>query len=576
MSELFDKMLNMSFKASVVVLVVIALRFLLKKAPKWIHCLLWGMVAIRLICPSSIDSPASFFNLVHSKPVAYGQGEYSQNTVESEKVNTTFEVPLPPEETSETIITEEQHKSGGYLPTLTVIWLIGVGAMIVYAVCSYTGIKRKVRLSINTEQNVFLCDDINTPFILGIISPRIYVPSSLTGTVYDNVLAHERAHIRRLDHWWKPMAFLLLSVYWLNPFMWLGYILFCKDIELACDEKVIHGMDKAEIASYSSTLLECSMKKRLITACPLAFGETAVKARIKSALSYKKPAFIAVAGALIVCIIAGVFFMTDSKNEATEETDSTKNIPGNLSDSSAEPVEGDINSVNANLPEEGNIDNAAKEQTVGKEIKTEEIKTEEIKTEDVNKTDEKGKAEKEIQGGVECELFRQMAGEYWFLSGAGGWQTRLYLNSDGSFTGLYEDHDTDTIHRCKFSGLLQTPMEINEYAYVSQILDLSYDEPGIETKEGEYTVISATPYGLEDTTSVYIFLPGYPISSLTMGEYSWLSAEREEFWYRSRQDAAGEVLPCYAIRNVFSNDMFTNVPEKYLSTEEGKADEKPE
>ena len=163
--------------------------------------------------------------------------------------------------------------------------------------------------------NIYLCDAISSPFILGIVKPRIYLPSTLNEVQRRNVLAHERAHLARRDHLWKPLGFALLAVYWFDPMLWLAYVLFCRDIELACDERVIRNMDKEAVTAYSTVLLACSMPRMVSLSCPLAFGELGVKERVKNMLHYKKPAFRIVAASIAVCIVVAVCFLTDPQHE---------------------------------------------------------------------------------------------------------------------------------------------------------------------------------------------------------------------------------------------------------------------
>ncbi|HBD30594.1 MAG TPA: hypothetical protein DC027_02950, partial [Oscillibacter sp.] len=190
-------------------------------------------------------------------------------------------------------------------------WLIGLGAMLLYALVSYLRLRRRVSVSLHIQDNIYLCDAISSPFILGVVKPRIYLPSGLDEVQQQNVLSHERAHLARRDHWWKPLGFALLAVYWFNPVLWLAYTLLCRDIELACDERVIRTMDESAVKTYSTVLLACSMPRKAVITCPLAFGEVGVKERVKNALHYKKPAFWVVAASVAVCVVVAVCFLTN-------------------------------------------------------------------------------------------------------------------------------------------------------------------------------------------------------------------------------------------------------------------------
>lgn len=323
MNALFLKLLNMSAAGSVLILAVILLRALLKKAPRWIICLMWALVAIRLICPVSIASPVSAFRATPSIISESGEVEVFRPAGGSEKpllaVDTVqIERPQTNAETIREIpgtpYAVTQRSRDAYLPPLAMGWLVGFGAMLVYAGLSTWLLERKVRASLRLEGNVRLCDTIPSPFILGLVRPTVYLPSGLSEEEKRFVLAHERAHLRRRDHWWKPLGFLILSVHWFNPLCWLAYVLLCRDIELACDEKVIRELGRTERAGYSQTLLNCSAH-RVLAACPVAFGEVGVKTRVKAVLNYKKPAFWLVIAAVLGCIVLIVCFATNPIQE---------------------------------------------------------------------------------------------------------------------------------------------------------------------------------------------------------------------------------------------------------------------
>ena len=307
--SLFLKLLNMSISAGWLVLVILVLRFALKKAPKWLTCSLWSLVALRLIIPNSIESIFSLIPSTQTIPQEIlTQNRFEVNTgipvinqhINHEILGSYYEGVTVPVDNGLNLVSEA-----------SIIWLIGMGLLLLYSLFSYLYLRRKVSASMKLRENIYLCDYIDTPFILGLLRPRIYLPSSLDEGNWSHVLAHEQAHLKRRDHWWKPLGFALLSVYWFNPLLWLAYVILCKDIELACDEKVIKELGNQEKAAYSQALLECSMPRYLIAACPLAFGEVGVKDRIKSILNYKRPAFWVILIALILCISAAVCFLTD-------------------------------------------------------------------------------------------------------------------------------------------------------------------------------------------------------------------------------------------------------------------------
>lgn len=313
MSAVFLKVLNMSITASWLILAAIVLRLLLKKAPKWISCLLWALVAVRLICPFSFESVLS---LVPAKePVPTDIMLSQKPTVETavpvidNAVNTVIADNFTPAPT------DSANPLQIVIPILAVVWIVGVVALLAYAFFSWLKLKKTVSASFPVEEGVKSCDDVKAPFILGVFKPVIYLPSSMSEGTLDYVLRHERAHLARHDHWWKPLGFLLLAVYWFNPLSWVAYMLLCRDIESACDEKVIRDMDKGSMAAYSQALLDCSFSRRAIAACPLAFGEVGVKERIKGVLNYRKPAFWIIIVALVACVVVGICFLTNPRDE---------------------------------------------------------------------------------------------------------------------------------------------------------------------------------------------------------------------------------------------------------------------
>ena len=323
MNALLIKLLNMSAAGSVLILAVVVLRALLKKAPRWIICAMWALVAIRLICPISISSPVSAFRATPSIVSESGEVEVFRPAGGSEKpllAVDTVQIERP-QASSETIreipgtsYAVTQRSRDAYLPPLVQAYLLGLTAMLLYAVISTLLLRRKVSVSLRQRGNIRVCDEVASPFILGIFRPVIYLPSSLSEEEKRFVLAHERAHLRRLDYIWKPLGFLVLSVHWFNPLCWLAYVLLCRDIELACDEKVIRELGRAERAAYSQTLLNCSAH-RILAACPVAFGETDVKTRVKAVLNYKKPAFWIILAAVLGCIVLVVCFAANPMQE---------------------------------------------------------------------------------------------------------------------------------------------------------------------------------------------------------------------------------------------------------------------
>lgn len=320
MNELFLKIINMSISASWLVLVVLILRFVLKKAPKGVNILLWGIVAIRLICPFSFESALSLIPSAETFPEKVISGPSFDvqtgitpvdNRINDYLGDRYFEGVTVPANNGNNIMT-----------ILTIVWTIGILLLVAYTVISYWRLRRKVDTAVRYKDNIFQSENVKSPFVLGIIKPRIYLPFNMNGQDLEHVVAHEQAHIHRKDHWWKPFGFLLLTIHWFNPLVWLAYVLLCRDIELACDEKVIKELGNEQRADYTQALVACSVNRRMIAACPLAFGEVGVKDRVKSVMNYKKPAFWGVVLAVIVCVFVAVCFLTNpvTKNNGTDGT----------------------------------------------------------------------------------------------------------------------------------------------------------------------------------------------------------------------------------------------------------------
>lgn len=309
MSEIFLKIINMSISASYIVLAVLLLRLLLKKAPKWITVVLWGIVAVRLVCPFSIESVLSLIpssevvspNIMTDKTPTINTGIPIINSALNPVISESF-TPNPGDSANPLQI---------WIPVLTAIWIVGMVALLIYTVISYARVRRKIGTAVLYKDNIYQSENVVSPFVLGIIKPKIYLPFNINEKDMEHVVAHEMAHIRRKDHLWKPLGFLLLTLHWFNPLMWLGYVLLCRDIELACDEKVIKELDHDARADYSQALLTCSVNRRMIAACPLAFGEVGVKDRVKSVLNYKKPAFWIIMAAVVACVVVAVCFLTN-------------------------------------------------------------------------------------------------------------------------------------------------------------------------------------------------------------------------------------------------------------------------
>ncbi len=309
----FSNILNSSIAASWLILTVVILRFFLKKAPKWTHVALWGLVALRLLLPFSIESAFSLIPSAQTVPQEILRYEGMQRN----------------EPAYLEVITNPMYSGGVYIQLeqtvdrvqvrmiyMTLGWLVGVFVLLVYtAICCWS-LRRRVGTAVRYKGNIFQCENINSPFVLGIIKPRIYLPFKLDTQSMEYVIAHEQAHIQRKDHWWKALGFFLVTIHWFNPLIWFAFVLLCRDIELACDEKVIKKLGNEQKANYAQALVACSIGRRMITACPLAFGEIGVKERVKSIMNYKKPTIWIIVLSIIVCVVVAICFLSNPIKDA--------------------------------------------------------------------------------------------------------------------------------------------------------------------------------------------------------------------------------------------------------------------
>ncbi len=340
MRDIFLEVMSRSMAAGWLVLAVAVLRVALKRAPKAVTMLLWGMVALRLLCPVSIESRFSLIPEGQAAPWGVlAEERWNRNEGLSPgngAGNASGEVQISGAGTGQAgagsdlsgkgeLSADGRYGADGFDPwgekwniidTLSVIWLFGGLAMGLYALLTYLRLRKLVGTAVVMQDNIFQSERVASPFVLGLVRPKIYLPFRIEGKNLEHVVMHEQVHIRRKDHWWKPLGYALLSVYWFHPLMWLAYGLLSRDIELACDERTIRGLDDGQRADYSQALLDCSVSRRSICACPLAFGETGVKTRVKSVLHYRKPTFWIVGLAAVVCIVVAVCFLTNPARDS--------------------------------------------------------------------------------------------------------------------------------------------------------------------------------------------------------------------------------------------------------------------
>lgn len=313
MANIFVDFLNVSITASYIILAVMLVRLIFKKIPRKFICILWAIAGIRLVLPFSIESAMSLIPSAETIPtdIAYlnepviSSGIPVINSVVNPVISETFAPQVGASANPLQILTEIG----------AIVWLVGIAAILIYGIVSYIKVKKSVSTAVLLDGNVMQCETVKSPFILGVFKPKIYLPFGMDDETRNHVVAHENSHLKRRDHWIKPLGFLILAVYWFNPLVWIAYVLLCRDIEMACDEKVCSEMDETARKGYATALLECSVNRRRIAACPLAFGEVGLKERVKGVMSYKKPAFWVIILAVIACIVAAVCFLTNPEKE---------------------------------------------------------------------------------------------------------------------------------------------------------------------------------------------------------------------------------------------------------------------
>lgn len=316
MNGLFLRVVNAGISASWLIIAVLLFRLVLRRAPKWSHVLLWGLVAFRLICPFSLESKVSLVPSAETVPLNIEMKMSPAIDSGIEVLNDVVNPVLSENFTPQPATTVNPLQVWIHLASFA--WCIGLIGMLLFTTISYLRLRHNVATAILYRENIYQSENVPSPFVLGIIRPRIYLPFCLADGEREHVIAHEQAHIRRLDHWWKPLGFLLLTIHWFNPLMWLAYVLLCRDIEFACDEKVIGKLDNEQRADYTQALVNCSINRRIVAACPLAFGEVDVKKRVKSVMNYRKPAFWIIIVTVLACIGVGVCFLTNPENTSKD------------------------------------------------------------------------------------------------------------------------------------------------------------------------------------------------------------------------------------------------------------------
>ena len=322
MYTLFVKLLSMSAMGGALAAVIIVLRLFLKKWPRKYICILWALVAIRLICPVSISSFLSAYNVLYGHTYTTEDTGYLQHHGTGDEQEAAVDIPMPAGSNQvQESGTGKAHRPDLYQSELILLWVAGIVAMLLYAAICYRNLRKETSASIRIDRSIYICDNLRSPFILGVARPRIYLPSGLDEETRKYVIAHEKAHLKRLDYLWKPLGYVVLTLHWFNPLIWIAYILFCRDIEVSCDERVLADLDREGAIGYAGALLSLASGRRHILACPVAFGEYGVKARVKNILSYKKPAVWAGLAMIVVCLVCAVCFLTDPKGEDTKKAE---------------------------------------------------------------------------------------------------------------------------------------------------------------------------------------------------------------------------------------------------------------
>lgn len=286
MEDLFLSVLNMSLTASYVIAVILLARFFLKIAPKIVSYALWSVAGIRLAFPISFESVFSLIPF-KSDPVPPDIAVQAIPRIDSgiTIVDDTVSRVLPDAMPAVSVNPMQTIVAAGIA-----VWLIGIAAMLIYSVVSINLLKRQLRGAVLSERNIYETGNLKTPFVLGFIHPKIYIPSGLSLEEKSYIIRHEQMHIKRFDHIVKLAAFLILCLHWFNPLVWLAFVLMSADMEMSCDERVIKDMGGEIKKAYSASLLSMATGQRIINGSPLAFGEGNIRGRIKNVLNFKKPA----------------------------------------------------------------------------------------------------------------------------------------------------------------------------------------------------------------------------------------------------------------------------------------------
>ncbi len=411
MEQILKWLIDSSIIAGFIILIILVFRPLLKKLPKWVNLVLWLIVAVRLVMPVGLESNFSLVPDIGGLQAEYSKVIFGVSNPEAGNDNTinhrdvvetadsgnafntqnfantdinaeTQSLPMHTEETDQQMNTLASNDDGptdvvkteignnfelleidniekpdNLVQIIMIIWIIGCGLMLAYFIYSIIRIRRSVRISIPAELPfnlktkslvpIYVCEGIKSPFIMGLIGTKLYIPEGMDESTLEYVVQHENAHIKHFDQLWKVLGFVLLMVYWFNPFVWIAFICFSKDLELACDERAAGKLTPQERAGYSEALLVCSIHNRILAVCPVAFGETGVKERVKAVISIKKPLKIVIACIILGCTVFALCFLTDPASAKEKESvDKTNN---DIETKSSDILDTDISVVDSGI-----------------------------------------------------------------------------------------------------------------------------------------------------------------------------------------------------------------------------------
>ena len=336
MDKLFLEILNMSITSSYVILFIIGIRFLLRKVPKIYSYLLWSVVLLRLTIPFSFQSIFSLVRIntkVIPEDIMYTQVPQINSgiTVIDRVVNNSLPAPA---------IIASVNPMQIWIGLGQTIWILGLIGLAMYSIVTTIKLSKKLKSAVRISDNIYENSIIRTPFVFGLVNPKIYLPRDLSEIEREYIIKHEQTHIERYDHITKFIAFIVLSIHWFNPLVWLSFFLMTEDMELSCDEKVIKELGNGIKKDYSNSLLSLSTGRRIIGGSPIAFSENSTKGRIKNVLNYKKPEFWVTIVAIIVIVAVSIGLLSNPKQEVTNNITEAMTVKDYADDFVADVIKG--------------------------------------------------------------------------------------------------------------------------------------------------------------------------------------------------------------------------------------------